>query len=330
MKYTRSTRFLTLASVVSLSAVGIVGCSSDSKGDEGGLTEITVGSPTSIFSLGLRTAEEKGLFEKHGLEVELADIQSAAEGAALLANGDVQFAQFDVHNAILAVSRGQDMIISAPIATTGTVDSDAPHGFGSLLVAADGDIKEPKDLEGKTIGTNTIGGTAYLDFYQKLEQEGVDVSKVDWVQVPSPQQVSSIKQGQIAAATVAEPNLSNGIANGDVVPLLQADTVMKGAPNFGYASSGKWASENPETVEKFRDALIEANIMLNSDHDLAKETVNSYMDLDAAALDIMMFPEFAEKRFEPSQIQSVADRLVEFDLLKKEEVPSLDNVILAK
>jgi NitT/TauT family transport system substrate-binding protein len=218
--------------------------------------------------------------------------------------------------------------MTAPIATTSQESSEDPHGIGSLLVAADGPVQSLKDLQGKKIGTNTIGGTAYLDFYQKLEQAGVDMSTVEWIQVPSPQQVSAIKQGQIDAATVAEPNVSIGIVAGDVRSIAQADDIMKGAPNFGLASSGTWADENGEVIADFREALIEANTMLNGDRALAEEMVASYMDLDEEVVKTVKLPHFAEEVFTPEAIKPVADRLVEFDVLSESELPDLAEVVL--
>jgi NitT/TauT family transport system substrate-binding protein len=330
MRYTHKPSLALFGSVAAVGALLLTGCTGNASGDEGGPVQISVGSPPSIFSLGVRTAVEEGLFEERGLDVEIVDIQAASEGAALLTNGDIQFAQFDVHNTILAVSEGQDLLMTAPIATTAEEASDDPHGFGSLLVAADGPVQSLADLEGKKIGTNTIGGTAYLDFYQKLEQAGVDMSTVEWIQVPSPQQVSALKQGQIDAATVAEPNVSIGIVAGDVRSIAQADDVMKGAPNFGFVSSGQWAEENGEAVEKFREALVEANTKLNSDRALAEEMVASYMDLDAEVVKTVKLPHFAEEPFTAEGIKPVADRLVEFELLTESEVPALDTVVLAE
>lgn len=329
MNSTNIRKTFALGSIAAL-ALGLAACApagSNGGEDADSLTKVSVGSPTSIFSLGVRTAIEEGIFEENGLEVELVNIQAASEGAALLANGDIDFAQFDVHNTVLATSQGQDLIMTAPVSTTNTEKSDDVHGFGSLMVSSDGTIKTLKDLEGKKIGTNTIGGTAYLDFYQKLEQEGVDVETIEWIQVPSPQQVSAIKQGQIHASTTAEPNVSIGIASGDVVSIAQADDVMQGAPNFGLVSKGSWAEENSETVNKIQDALIEANKLLNSDPELARNMVDSYMDLDEDVLELLHLPHFAEKPFEPEEVKPVSDRLVEFKLIKEDEVPDPADVI---
>lgn len=309
-----------------LSACGGANTATD-QGGQAETTKVTFGAAPSLFSLGVRTAVEEGLFEERGLDVEVVDIQSAAEGAALLANGDVQFSTFDVHNGILAVSEGQDTQITIPVSYTATEASDDPHGFGTMVVAANGDIQEPKDLEGKKIGTNTVGGTAYLDFYQKLESEGVDMSTVEWIQVPGPQQVSSVKQGQVDAAVSAEPGVSMGLSEGSVEAFMHADDVMRGAPNFGFASSKQWAASNPNVVEDVQSAVIEANKMLNTDRELAEKMVVSYMDLDEDVVSMMKFPHYAEEPFTVEGIQPVADRLVEFKLLAENEMPELSEVL---
>lgn len=318
---------LGLVALAASAALALSGCAGGSEASESGKTQITVGVPTSVFSVPVRYGIEAGLFEEAGLDVEVVDIKSTSDGAALLANGEIQFSQADVHNTILARSQGTDLAISAPMTVTATEPPADGIGFGNLLVLEDSGLTSPKQLEGKKIGTNTIGGTAYLDFVQQLKSEGVDIDKVEWIQVPGPQLISALRQGQIDATTVAEPNGTIALQAGGVKVLDNADAAMKGAPNFGYASSRKWLQENADTAEKFQEVVLEANKAINADRVKAEEIIAGYMDLDEDVVKNVRLPHFAEEVFTPASVQPVADRLVEFDVLAKGKMPSLDEVI---
>lgn len=315
------------AALVITAALGLSACSGASPAANSDKVKITVGASTSVFSMPVRHAIQSGIFDKAGLEVEVVDVQSTSDGAALLANGEIQFTQGDVHNTILAQEQGTPLTISAPIAVTATKPPADGIGFGNLFVLDNKGLNNVKDLEGKKVGTNTIGGTGYLDFVQAFGNAGVNVDKVQWIQVPSPQLISALRQGQIDAAVVSEPNGTVALQAGGVKVLANADSVMAGAPNFGYLSSTSWLAENGATAKKFQTAVIEANKAVNADRGKAEEAIASYMKLDAKVIKDFRLPDYAEEAFTAKSVQPVADRLVKFGIIKSDKMPDLAKVV---
>ncbi|WP_404287493.1 ABC transporter substrate-binding protein [Glutamicibacter arilaitensis] len=310
-----------------LSACAGNGSEAAADADTGALRSITIAVPPNAHALGPATALQEGFFEEAGLDVSLEHIQSGAEGAALLAGGDAQFAIFSIDNAINSVVEGHNNILTVPLAQQGPERSDEPHGFGPIIVEAGGDIESLQDLEGQRIGTSVLGGEAYLNAYQVLEDEGVDVSTIEWIQIPGPQQVSAVLQGQVAAAVTAEPNVSIGMLDGTIEPLINGDGVLPNAPAFALASDRTWAEENADLVRSVQNAVLEANTLLNSDRELAETSISEYMDLEDEVVSMMKMPRYSEEPLTAEDLQAVADRLVEFDILAQDEMPSLEDVI---
>lgn len=316
-----------LIAAVGVFAVTACGGGSDTGNQsEGGLEEVTIAIPPNVNSLGIRTALEEGLFEDAGLDVELVSIQSGSEGGALLAGGGAQFANFGVHNAILSLAEGHGTPITVALTSQTDEVNSEPHGFGSIVVAAGGDIQTPKDLEGKKIGTSVLGGEAYLNAYQKLEALGVDASSIEWIQIPGPQQVSSVNQGQVDAAITPEPNASIAFLAGTVEPLLNTDGALPGSPANALTSDAEWAEENPEIIEAVESAVLEANAKLNSDRELAERMIATSMDLDEEVIKMVKLPVFAEEPFTIEGLEQVSQRLLDFGLLTDEKKPDLEKV----
>lgn len=311
------------AALLALTACG--GGDDEAGADE--LTSVTIAIPPSVHGLGTSTALEEGFFEDAGLDVEIEQIQSGSEGAALLAGGDAQFALFSADNAINSAAEGHNNILTVPVAQQGPERSDEPHGFGSVIVDPEGDIESIEDLEGETIGTTVLGGEAYLNTYQALEEEGVDVSTIEWIQIPGPQQVSSVLQGQVAATITPEPNLSMAIIDGSIEPLFDPTGVLPNAPAFALASDSGWVEENPDVVDAVQSAITEANALVNSDREAAERNLSAFMDLDEEVVSMVRLPEYSEEMYTEEDMQAVADRMVEFDLLEEDNVPPMEDVL---
>src|SRR5690606_27257245 len=84
--------------------------------------------------------------------------------------------------------------------------------WGELLVLKDGPIQEPKDLEGRTIAANTLNNICEVTIKASLEKEGVDVSKVEFTEVPFPEMNAALESEQIDAACAVEPFVTQGEA----------------------------------------------------------------------------------------------------------------------
>ena len=101
-------------------------------------------------------------------------------------------------------------VISQGIQATDDPDNDT----AAIAVAADSDIQDVSDLEGKTIAINTLRNISELTVTAALEGEGVDVSTIDFVEVPLPDMVGQLEAGQIDAAGLVEPFITTGRAAG--------------------------------------------------------------------------------------------------------------------
>ncbi|WP_404287491.1 ABC transporter substrate-binding protein [Glutamicibacter arilaitensis] len=315
--------------ILTLSACGGNESEATAGTGSGEMPAVTIAIPPSIHGLGPATAYQEGLFEEAGIEVSIETIQSGSEGAALIAGGDAQFALFSYDNAINSVIEGHNNVMTIPITTQDAELSSDPHAAGSIVVDANGDIESLQDLEGQRIGTSVLGGEAYLNAYQVLENEGVDVSTIEWIQVPGPQHVSSVLQGQVAAAVTPEPNLSIAMVDGSVRPIAAVSGALPNAPSFGFASDRTWAEENPEVIEVVRDVIFEVNTRLNNDPALVAESIKEYMGLDDEVAEMVKAPRFAEEPLSVEILEPIAARLVAFNQISENEMPNLEEVIFS-
>ena len=122
----------------------------------------------------IHLAAQKGVFAKHGLEVETDDGNGSVTAVQIVGNGeyDIGFASL----APMAIARSKGLPV---VAIAGLVRQ---NDIG-LLVPADGGIKTPADLKGKTIAATASSIEApFIDTFLaagKLTRNDVEVLNVD-------------------------------------------------------------------------------------------------------------------------------------------------------
>ncbi|WP_372637922.1 ABC transporter substrate-binding protein [Cohnella sp.] len=133
---------------------------------------------------GLYVARDMGLWEKHGLKVELI-LPPEAGASALVAGGQAEFGVGAQESMILAREQGLPLVSIAPIIQHNT------SGFASPV---DKNIKEPKDFEGKTYGGwGSPAERAVIESIMNVQQ--ADVNKVNFVNAGTADFFTATKKG---------------------------------------------------------------------------------------------------------------------------------------
>ena len=141
-------------------------------------------------------ADEKGLFKKHGVDVEVIFIGGggARVVSALLA-GDIHFSVGGGEGSIRSQLRGAETVIAS---------STLAKGLQRIL--AKPEIKTYQDLKGKRIGITQYGSAAHLVLILMLKKWNMTVDQVKILQVgSSPALLASLDNNGIDAAVLTLP-----------------------------------------------------------------------------------------------------------------------------
>lgn len=315
---------IAVASAAMLAFAAGAGHSQNAAAENTELTRVAVSIPPSVFALTSYVGLDEGLFEEAGFEVDLVPAMSGPESVSLLLAGDLDFAFMDVHNTILGVANGLPVVISIPHAVSAAETPADGIGFGNLIVLAESGIESPADLEGKSIGTSSIGGSAHLNYVDVLAEVGVNVDRISWVEVPTPRQLPALRQGQIDGVTVAEPHGAAARAQGDVRVIISADAAMAGAPIFGLISQKDWAEQNRELILNLQQAYFKAAALIESDRSVVDRALTSRLNVSAEIAPDVRLPHFATEPFTAEATQPLADRLVSSGAIAQEQLPDLE------
>ena len=151
-------------------------------------------SAFSISFLNIFMARDAGLFQKHGIDVELIQMAGPLPVAALAA-GEVDYLT-GYTTGIVATGQG------APL--KGIMISLRKPPF---FLVADAAVQGAGQLAGKRIGVDRIGSLQHLVARLMLQHRGADPDKAIFTQTGSVSNtVTSLGQGAVAAAILSSPH----------------------------------------------------------------------------------------------------------------------------
>ncbi len=147
--------------------------------------------PTGQYAF-ITLAKQLGYWKKRGVNVEVSRGYGSLAAIQAVATGQFEMGGAQTGANLLSIMKGLDLRL------VGTQGYDATLG---IVVAADGPIKTPKDLEGRKIGVTAAGGdTAFLPAYYK--RAGVDESKITTVSIDSKILEQTFMSGTVDACVV--------------------------------------------------------------------------------------------------------------------------------
>lgn len=161
-------------------------------------------------------------------------------------------------------------------------------GEAESLVVRDGVATDIEGLKGKTIAT-PFGSTAHYSLLQAIADAGEDPADYKLINSEPEQIAPAWAKGDIDAAWVWDPTLSELEKQGGTVILSSKDTAEAGKPTYdlGLASTA-YVEKNPAVLEAWAKAQDHAVQQILDDPDKAAESV---------AVEVGVSTEEAKKQF---------------------------------
>jgi len=170
---------------------GVAGCGGGGAepGAPSGATLVLDFTPNAVHS-GIYAAQQRGFYEDAGLDLAIRQPGESTDAPKLLQAGRAEFAILDIHDLGIAAERGLDLIGAMPV---------VQRPLGSVIVRADGPVRRPRDLEGRTVGvTGLPSDDAVVD--SEVRADGGDPARVGRVTIGF-NAVSSLAAGRVDAVT---------------------------------------------------------------------------------------------------------------------------------
>lgn len=233
--------------------------------------KVVIGVPLLRISQPVFVAADRGLFSKHGLEVELRRFDTAQPLADELAADRLDAAGY-MALPILFSREGE-----APHVRVATaIVEDEAHPLSFLLVKSDSALDSVAALTGKNVGI--LPTLAYRRWFEAvLAHHGVDPRSVTLTPLAPQLQLEALSGGGVDALFTGDPMATAGIARGLARPLSPGAEVPAalGAPFFfgTFAVNERFASSRPAAASALVAALDEAIGLIAADPQVGRKAL---------------------------------------------------------
>ncbi|MEO6827874.1 MAG: ABC transporter substrate-binding protein [Microbacteriaceae bacterium] len=253
----------TLSLVLGLALTGCAASSSTSGGTGGedtGTAVLKAGLLPNAETAAIRLGKDKGFFTDKGIDLQITDTTSGAASLTALVAG-----QFDVVFAnTVSVMQGNDkglplVMIAAASTSTGVQGKD----FSALMVGSKANFQTPKDLEGKTIASNTVKNIGELTARISVEKAGGSTADLKFVELPFDNMEQALESGQIDAAWMVEPFHTTALQHGLRDLTSNYVDTAPGLTAAAFVTTKKVIDEKPELIKKFVSAITESGNYAN-------------------------------------------------------------------
>ena len=275
-------------------------------------TAITVGVIPIVDTGAFRLGVEKGFFEEKGLDITVQDAQGGAAIVPAVMSGSNQIGFSNMSSLIIAHEKNLPIrLIMAGVESTGDTSED----FGGVVVPGDSAIASAKDLAGKTVAVNTLQNSGDTVTRYGVEKDGGDPSTIKFVEMAFPDMAGQLAGGNIDAAWTIEPYTSIIKGQGGKVIDYNLAGFHPKLQIGGFFTSTQYATENPEVVKAFDEALKESNEYATANPDELREFLSTYTKLDPAVQAAVVLPKWPTS-IDEEALQKLADEGKKYGMLQ--------------
>jgi NitT/TauT family transport system substrate-binding protein len=212
-------------------------------------------------------AREAGIFNKHGLDVEVIATPTGVEGMNALIAGEVQFLQISGGTTASAALGGADVMVVGT-----TLDALVQN-----LIARP-EIDKAEQLKGKSVGITRFGTSIDVGARLALRHFGLIPEKdVAIVQVGGMESmVTALQTNRIQAGILSYPAITQALKLGNHVLL---DVASLGIPYAftGMTTRGLLIRDDADLVRRYMMAQTEAIARAKRDKSLALKVMAKYL-----------------------------------------------------
>lgn len=233
-----------------------------------GAVTLAVPVPTAYYMIP-SLARELGLFEEHGVQVDVQYVQPGAMSPAL-ASGEIEFG-------VLPGPAVHDLVLSG--ADLRFVASYIHKPVLSLVTS--GEVEDVEGLRGQTVAVGVPTSLSTIFMRQVLRDHGLDPdTDVQTRNIPGqPETLNALLSGQVAGIMTSVPQtlVAEREGNRVVLELAESDYTW---PFAGIVTRDGYAQENPEVVEAVLAGIVDALAAWEENPDAAKEVIRTEAQLE--------------------------------------------------
>lgn len=316
-------KHLSIGATVAVGVMLLAGCSTPSTpapSDDGGeVRTISVAALPIVETAALWGAIDAGIFEEHGLDVEVVPAQGGAQAIPALLNGDIQFAIGQPFGPF----RAQQQDLGITILTNYANSLESGPDVNAVVASAASGITDIADLAGKRVSVNSLGAAGDVTIRAAVAAAGGDPDTIEFVEVAFPDAAAQLDAGNIDAAWVPEPFVSQIVGNGGTLVMYPYQETIPGLPLLLTFTTADLISSDPALVDDFSAAMTEALEWATANEADVRQAIKDNLEVPDVVADSVPLPVFTAE-LDKGKIKELGELAVQVGVL--DALPDFDKL----
>lgn len=242
--------------LIAVTAIALTGCtdsdtSTPSPQTSGDLRKVRVAALPITETAALWGGIKAGIFAERGLQVEVLPAQGGAQAIPALMNGDIDFAIGQPFGPFRADLQNLGVVIIGNYASSYSDGDD----INAVVASAKSGVTRPADLAGKRVAVNSLGAAGDVTIMAAVEKDGGDPERIKFVEVAFPDAPAQLAAGNIDAAWVPEPFVTQLKGRGDTFVVAPYQAVVPGLATLTTITTTARMDKDAKLVEDFSAAM---------------------------------------------------------------------------
>lgn len=239
-------------------------------------------------------------------KIELVKFSSWPDLMEALSTGRIDGASVLIQMAMKAKERGVDLKVVA-----------LGHRDGNVIITSP-EIKQTKDLIGKTFAIPNKYSTHHFLLYQMLKKDKIPYEKVNIVELPPPEMPAALAEGRISGYVVAEPFGAIAVASGKGKVLFQSEEIWPNSIDCGLVLRQAFIDQNRQLAKTFVQDYAKAGHRGDQDVSSMHRALKKHLSVNDKVMDLSLkWISYYPLTIDRESYKILTDTFLELGLSKK-------------
>jgi NitT/TauT family transport system substrate-binding protein len=246
-------------------------------------------------------ASERGIFKKHGLDVEMVRFESGPDMGTALLGGSIQIGMIGTPGLINAAIAGRPLVA---IVDNGSnkMGADGFEYYTGLVVLEGSPIRNIGDLKGKKIAVNVLKANSETQTVMQVRRwnkenpsRPIDLNKdIQMIIMPFGSMPAALERGIVDAASMVEPFMTQLIMKRKVHIIAPVEYALPNWPvSFGIVRRD-YGEKNAQVLKSYQAAWNESVRWIRANQDAAKGIMQKFVGVSPEVAKRIILPDWSE------------------------------------